>query len=331
MIDGAGLQSRLRALPILALVCLAAGASRARAEEPVVAWSAPEGCPDQPAVRARVGQLLARSHVSQPLSATGRITPSGDGYALSLELDQGSHHASRLLEDPSCASLAEAAAFLIAVTVDPNLQPAEEPAAEPPPPQPGPQPEARAGSPKPVEPEPEVPQAAPSVEGYRAALTVGAFHAGLAGPSAELGLAAGLTFSWLRVELRGGHVFARTDRRADEGVRGRFASQHLGVAACPEWGSRIRGGPCAWVAGLRTQATTRGLPGGRELSLFWAAAGLSLAARARLSGPLELSLEAGAGLPVTARPRFVVAGAGTIGEVAYLSGYVRLGIGFELR
>jgi hypothetical protein len=329
MIDGAGLQSRVRALSRVALVTWLAGAASVRAQQPDVAWSAPEGCPDEPALQARVGQLLARSEVSEPLHAVGRITRQGDGYTLSLELDHGGHHGSRVLEGPSCASLAEAAAFLIAVTVDPNLEPpAEQPGT---PAQPEPEPRASPEpARRPAEPAAAAAPGSPRIEGYRAALTVGAFHAGLAGPGAELGLALGLSFGWLRAELRGGHVFARTDDAVASGVRGRFASQHLGLAACPEWGRRVRGGPCLWVSGLRTQAITRGLPGGRELSLFWAAAGPSLAARARLTGRLELSLEAGVGLPLSARPRFVVAGAGTIGEVAYLSGFGRLGIGIEL-
>jgi hypothetical protein len=336
MIDRAGPESRLRAPSIFVLVLSwLAAASVAHAEPPHVSWSAPAGCPDETAVQARVAQLLARSAVNEPLSASGRITTKRDGYTLTLELDQGGHHGKRALEGHDCASLAEAAAFLIAVTVDPNLKPPPE-EAEPLPTEPEPKPEAKPQAAKKPEPAPSVERprgraTTPWIEGYRAALTLGGFHAGLAGPSPELGLALGLAFSWLRVELRGAHVFARTESASRSGVRGRFDSQQLGLAACPEWGGRIRGGPCAWASVVRTHATTRGLQDARDLSLFWAVAGLSLAGRARLSERVELSLEGGAGVPVSARPRFVVAGAGTLGEVGYLSGYVRLGVGLELR
>jgi hypothetical protein len=337
MVDRGCRFSSVRALSIAAVLLVTLVASPLRAQAPDITWSAPSGCPDASSVRARVAALLANSPAGEPLAAVARIESRRGAYMLALELEHGGRRASRKLEGRDCAALAEAAAFLIAVTVDPQLpEPSPEPAASEPAASPPARDEAVEQVAEPAPPPAEPPAAVEErpvrlrPDAYRAVLTGGLFVPGLAGPGAELGLGLGVGLGWLRLELRGAHVFARTREVAGAGARGRFSSQHLGLAACSEWGSRLRAGPCAWLSGVRTHAVLRGVEGARDSTLFWAMAGLSAALRARLGELLDLSVEGGAGLPLSARPRFVVGGLGTVGEVAYLTGFVRLGLGIEL-
>jgi len=85
-------------------------------------WQAPAGCPDQASVRGRVAGMLGAGAVEgSDLTATGRVSASGEGWRLELELVRAAGRERRTLADRDCAALADAAALMIAVTIDPRV------------------------------------------------------------------------------------------------------------------------------------------------------------------------------------------------------------------
>ncbi len=83
-------------------------------------WQAPAGCPEQATVRARVVAMLGAGATSAAdLTATGRVSATGEGWRLELSLVRAAGREQRTLVDSDCAALADAAALVIAVTIDP--------------------------------------------------------------------------------------------------------------------------------------------------------------------------------------------------------------------
>ncbi len=78
-----------------------------------VTWTAPPECPDEGAVRANVAQLLAGSPATGEARAV--VNPRGDGWQVVVSMNGGE----RRLEASSCRALADAAALIIAMGVDP--------------------------------------------------------------------------------------------------------------------------------------------------------------------------------------------------------------------
>ncbi|HKP63600.1 MAG TPA: hypothetical protein VJV78_42990 [Polyangiales bacterium] len=113
---------------VLSLVCSIAlgqiALSRAHAAEPLeLEWSAPAGCPDREYVRGEVSERLGeRAAQGSPLSASGQIEATAAGFELQLRAQGGE----RRLEAASCEELAESAAVILALLIDPQ-------AASPPP------------------------------------------------------------------------------------------------------------------------------------------------------------------------------------------------------
>jgi len=85
-------------------------------------WQAPAGCPDQATVRGRVAAMLGAAAIEgSDLAASGRVRASGEGWRLELELVRAAGRERRSLADRDCAALADAAALMIAVTIDPRV------------------------------------------------------------------------------------------------------------------------------------------------------------------------------------------------------------------
>ncbi|MEM7159066.1 MAG: hypothetical protein AAF799_39885 [Myxococcota bacterium] len=116
----------------LAAALLAARASPASDDLPF-SWSASAECPTEQRVTAQVEQHLAMPLTQlpmQPWSVQGTIT--GDtqaGWSLALAIETPQGRTERALFDPhDCAAVSDAAALLIAMTLDPD---ASEPTVEP--------------------------------------------------------------------------------------------------------------------------------------------------------------------------------------------------------
>lgn len=86
-------------------------------------FSAPAECPKKSAMQARIVSLLAEA---EPKVYTLRVVAKVSArrradYQITLQIDTDTHHAERALRGSRCDELIEAAAWLVALTVDPAL------------------------------------------------------------------------------------------------------------------------------------------------------------------------------------------------------------------
>lgn len=103
-----------------ALVLVLVGA--APAEGLRLAWDAPPGssCPDQSMLRGRVAAMLGPGLIDRTdLTATATVRAARAGWRLDLELVRAAGSERRTVTDRDCAALADAAALMIAVAIDP--------------------------------------------------------------------------------------------------------------------------------------------------------------------------------------------------------------------
>jgi hypothetical protein len=201
------------------------------------------------------------------------------------------------------------------------------PRAEPPP---GPTPQARVAAGASAKP-PSARRLAGGRRWGRAGVLVGVWSGGLPAPQLDSGLRVGLARGALYGELRADWMLARSDEVSwDSESKVRIRSLALGVAGCAAagaWGDRVRVGPCARLSLLRSTGSVTQITSPNEQSVFWLASTLSALLGVRLWGLLELALEAGAGLPLTARPQFSVAGRGDARVARVVSLHAVLGLG----
>ncbi|MDB4991402.1 MAG: hypothetical protein JWN04_6580, partial [Myxococcaceae bacterium] len=91
---------------------------------PELHWSAPPECPDAEHVRQRVASLLAGSAAASAASAVRAaavVTHHRSGYKLALTVKSAAASGLRTLRGADCSELSETAAWLIAVTIDPDV------------------------------------------------------------------------------------------------------------------------------------------------------------------------------------------------------------------
>jgi hypothetical protein len=351
----------LRVLVLLTSLLASSVLAQAAPSAPII-WSAPANCADQGEVERRVAAIIARPRWPADLRASGRVAARRGGFKLDLTIDLAGRHAARALTSPSCETLALTAAWLIAVSMDPNLAlSAPAAAAENAPAEEQAQPAAtsaaagseRAGAASGAEAEPSKEQpAAPSTSAARPARTpnaaesavvpratkpngqralwgragafTGLWSAGLPGPQVSLGARAGLGFGLGYLELRGAHAFARARRGPLGSVQ--VDNQELGIAGCAQWGDHLRGGPCLTLSALRTHARMDGARSGGDDVIFWANAGAGANLAYVVHAPLELHAEAGLSLPISARPRFLLRTGGELERASFLAGYAVLSV-----
>jgi hypothetical protein len=345
-------------------------------------WSAPRGCPDSTYVAQRLAATQGETE-RRELRVRARIQRVGrSAYLLRLTLRADDLHAERRLQATSCKSVTDAAIWLVAVALSPDLQAhagtvatmdaapppatprdesgsrvsengdasasrapsAERPSTLSPTAQGTGTTEPVAAAPAAATPAP-TPRAAPPLSyparrapwrldwaalprWWRAGVFSGVWSAGLPAPQLSLGARLGLGISALYAELRGAAELARGRRLADA-TEARFATQHVGLAVCAQWGGDVRVGPCATAAVLRTAAGSRNVPDANDRVLPWSAAGVALALGWRAPGGVEVMLETGVQLPLSARPRFTVEGVGEVAVAAPVNVYARVGLGFR--
>ncbi len=323
-------------------------------------WSAPKPCPSRTYVARRVHDLLAASRAPRnELTVQGTVRRVQRGrYRLALILDAKSTRAERSLEAVSCKSIADAAAWLIALAADPSLggaaaapdqgdvaqradtpavsaAPESTPATSAPPAtqeptrsqRSEPSEQANVGPRDAASREPRRPRAGVRTW-WRAGVFAALWSAQLPAPQASVGARAGLGLGWLYSELRSAWVFARA-RAVAEGVEARFTTQQLGLATCPQWGNALRFGPCATLDALRTEGRARGVDETNRRALFWVAGGVSVQLGWTFYGRLELMLETGVQISLSARPRYQIEGAGQVSTAAPVGAYARLGVGLR--
>lgn len=317
------------------------------------AWTAPSECPDAVHVSAMIEHYAARPLASTGTvlrSAKGAIEVEPGGYRLQLEMDvaQGAP-VQRTLHDPSCEVLAETAALMIAVTIDP----AAATRAAPP----------RVPTPKPVEPTPTPtptptpppvvtakPVATPTkrdCDAGRSRLRIsprdlrpcvgiearGGLQLGILPGTVSGGVGGDLAITWprLRIEIGGTHWFARPARVADDPPRGGDIALSVGsLGLCGRFGRRRVEVPvCAGTELGAMVGRGVGIDEPRTERLLWAAAWLG----PRVVGVLHprVVLLGGVDLVVPlAHYRFEVDGLGVVHRVDPVGGRFRLGLGVRI-
>lgn len=84
-----------------------------------VSWRAPAECPDAAEVSTRVARLMGRAPTAAELVVDADVTAVSGGYSLRLRATSGALVDERVLVAESCEVLADTAALLAAVIVDP--------------------------------------------------------------------------------------------------------------------------------------------------------------------------------------------------------------------
>ena len=95
-------------------------AAQVHASKLEVAWSAPPECPGREAVLEILYARLPERRATMDLRVHGQVVRRGAEYQLTLELESRGARASRRLTQRQCAPLAEAAAVLIALAIEPE-------------------------------------------------------------------------------------------------------------------------------------------------------------------------------------------------------------------
>jgi hypothetical protein len=337
-------QRRAWLVLVAVLGTMALWTAQARALELV--WTAPAACPSQADVKQRIDALLEApgkpaASGAQSARASAKLTSTRSGYRLTLTLHGEGIEGTRSLSGNDCAELAETAAFLIAVAIDPSL-----PGAAPPAPEPAPTPEPPPAAPEPPAPAPlPPPKPAPTEVLLPFSLQVSGFgglwSGGLPRPQTQAGGSVGIATGRVQIEFRGSSDFlARQNVNGgieQDGMQhtGRFESRSVQfeLALCHLWGARFFAGPCGSAALVRSFARGKDFTDNRHDALFWATASLAGQAGIRVNRWLEPFLEGGLGLSISERPRFVVRAAGAQADkptdANMLVPYGRVGVRFR--
>jgi hypothetical protein len=311
----------------------------ADASAPVVdiSWEAPPECGTRAEFVEHVESLLGRplgQRGDPDLEVMGRIETESAGLLLVLEFHQPVPR-ERELRSKSCVELRDAAAVVLAVTIDP-LVPLAEPATGPtqpepeptPAPEPEPEPEPEL-EPQPVVSELESPRPSRVALGLRIAggIQYGALPAIAGGPSLTLSL-------WrkaFRAELVGAWWLTGTTHF--DGAPQVGATLSLGwvaprVCGVPSVG-RVAFPLCAGleVGGMRAAAF--GAADARTRTLAWIAPEFGGAARVELSHAFALWIGIDGVIPLV-RPRFTIAGLGAIHQTPPFAFQALLGLEIRL-
>lgn len=334
----------------LAIACALGPGPVVPAPEPKptsIVWDAPPECPDVAHLRRTIEHYAARGlDTSGALlqSAEGELVPKPGGYRLQLRMEvAGGGSVDRVLDDASCAVLAETAALMIAVTIDPSAATRPPPPKEPTPP---PKPEPAPPKPKPapvVEPRPTTPAPAPREcnAGPRrrdrrpcVALEVRTgMQLGILPKLVGAGIGGDIAVTWarLRLELGASHWFRRPARiGADRSAGGDLQLSVGSAGACARLGRRAFELPlCAGGELGAMHGRGVGIDSPRTERVLWAAAWAG--PRALWIVHPRLVLLGGVDLVVPlARYRFEVAGLGVVHRVGPVGGRFRLGLGVRI-
>jgi len=330
------------ALPLLAsqgIAVLAAADAHAQpiTMEPILEldWRAPPECPDGTHVKARVEELVGRSHAARALPARGRVSTSSEGPRYRLDLVVGTAPPDeRTMADPDCARLAEAAALILALDIDAAAHEHEAPArTTPEPPELAPAERTPERRPRPRPPPPPPPSRPATPErisldlGARAVFDDGSLPKTTAGVAVVAGIASG-SFA---LDIRGAAYKGRFTGGPRDGAGGAYVDLvAAGLDACMQ--RRIETtGVRACAGGELGRMETRGVgiaqPG--SSAALWGAALISVEARPFQHGVVSPVVGLAVGHPFSA-PNVVIRGFGTVFEppVLFFRTYLGLQVHF---
>lgn len=295
----------------------------ARAESDLVLdWSGPAECPSRSDVEAQVRRTLGASNrPRKKISVEGRASRRRQGYRVTLHTRVAETDGERILDGDTCTEVADAAALVIALAIDPDaLAPPPEPALPPLRPSPPATPPARpAPSPSPRE------APAPWFVGAGVGATMGSV------PSPATSFVARVGWTDGRVRLVAyATTSLETERVIAPDVGGSFAATTFGVRGC---GGILRAGALAlWgCAGIELDRVTgRGFGvdrPGRAVGT-WAAPTLAVLPTWNVSRHLAVLLEGAVATPLS-RPRFRLDDVGEVFRPGGLTAQVDVAV--ELR
>jgi hypothetical protein len=283
------------------------------AEATPLRWNAPADCARSESVAARVEELSGRSLATlDDPSFEVNVVHDGDAWHLTLVTRTAAATSRRELGGRSCDEVTGAAAVAMAMAIRATApQPVDsEPAAASTPASPEPPPAPIAASPA------TAPAAAtaPPQNGEKTTRVAGIAGiaalldtAALPGPTAGVGLSAGLRFASLHAELQG-EAFASRTATLDAGRSGKFgllAAALLGCVDPPRRGLALLG--CAGIELGRLSGEGSGVSNPELGSVLWFAARLEVGAGVEVSPGLRLLARFGVAVPFERR-EFVLDG-----------------------
>jgi hypothetical protein len=223
-------------------------------------WDVPPGCPDSTAVRAEVLRLTGpTTQGSRHLKASASILPTvGGTWTLSLATNVDGVIGERILSGGSCESLADAAALMLALILNPDLVVAKAPDPPPPP--------VDAATPPAPRPRWQV--------GAYGGIQTGAIET----MSSTFALSLGIAFGRLSLRLMPGlslpqDVFVDTDQK----LGGRLWTGTAGVLGCySEALGFLQVSPCVGFDVTRLAARGLGVLRPREATVYWSSAEAAL-------------------------------------------------------
>jgi len=253
-------------------------------------WQAPAGCPSRDEVSAEIARLLGGS-IRIPRGGdikASAVVAHGPTWSLAMETELAGRPGRRSLEAASCQDLADAAALIVALMIDPNAVAAHatplRPVAVPPPP---------VEAPPATQPDP-----APETKRRAVEYLVGIHATGSYGtlPSIDAGLGGGIGLQgrrW-RAELRGTYGLRRDQKAmaaAPAGAYGQFNFTAAAFAGCFNFGREsLAFGPCAGGELGAVSAKGFGVTQGFPANTLWSALGAGGYAAVSLGHHLSLPL-----------------------------------------
>jgi hypothetical protein len=321
----------LHALALTAGLTLGPGAAEAAAH---LEWRAPAECPATNEVQRRIGRLLDAGPVDAakpPPDVTASVTRRGATYAMRFET-RGPAARVRDFEAHDCDTLANTAALLFAIAVDPaaagrveRLEPHEDADL---------QPTASTGQPAPPSPAPGpalVVASGPPARrsggfvGLRPMLggTLGPLPGVDGGPALAIAFARRLA----RVEAVGAYWLPRVaESSIRDGAGARVAAGWAAARGCVVPATtRVEMPLCAGLQLGAMQATGVGVARASTQRLWWVAVSAGPSLAVRLEAPVALWLSVDAVVPVS-RPGFRIEGEGVVHRAAPAGAELFLGV-----
>jgi hypothetical protein len=306
-----------------------------------ISWDAPPECGSRAEFVEHIETLLGRplGQAGDPeLEVVGRITTEPAGMLLVLEFRQPVARV-RELRARSCVELRDAAAVVLAVTIDP-LVPLADPPTRPVEPEPEPEPEPELepepepeAEPKPVAPQPEAQTPGRRSQELAVVLRIAGGIQYRALPSIAGGpvLALGLWRRALRAELVGAWWLTGTthfDVAPEVGATLSLGWVAPRVCGVPSVG-RVAFPLCAGIELGGMRAAAFGTADARTRTLAWVAPELGGATHVQLSRPLALWIGVDGVIPLV-RPSFIISSLGELHRTPPFAFQALLGLEIRL-
>jgi hypothetical protein len=275
----------------------------ARASDLDLSWRAPPDCSDRERVREALSRKVGREVTlgsDAPLSLSGSIAAESGGYELELETRSPNGSEERRLQARSCGELVRASVLIAALLLSEG---------------------------------PGWSESAPGTDEdgprdwfmFVRARAIGDFGS-LAPFSLGAGLSIGLRLHRTRLELGGAWLPPREVSAEDEPRAGGTLQLAMAdLAVCQEFFAGPTLAPCLKFELGQISGRGKDLAADYDVSTTWLMAALGARGSVGLFGPMFMSADISAGLPLR-RPTFAIRGAGTVHEVPAVVGRVELSV-----